>query len=453
MDPAQLSALSAADAARLIREGAVSSEELVAACLERCREIEPRVQAWAFLDEKHALAQARAADELRLSGQPFGALLGIPVGVKDIIDTSDMPTENGTALHKGRTPRRDATVVASLRAAGAVILGKTVTTECAYFHPGKTRNPHNPEHTPGGSSSGSAAAVAAGMVPLALGSQTNGSVIRPAAFCGVYGFKPTHGLIPRHGMLDLSRTLDQLGVFARTIGDVALICEQIVGYDERDPDTRPRARIPFGDIAAEEPPITPLVALIKTPLWDRVDGETRQALAELVEALGDRVEEVELSPSAAEAWDWHRTIMEAEMAANLEREWQRGRDQLSAALRSLLERGREVRAVDYQRALSRIPLLQESLEELFITRYDAILTPAAAGTAPQGLDSTGDPAFCTLWTLCGMPAVSLPLMQGSNGLPLGVQLVGRRYFDARLLRTARWLVNRLDQPRDGKGAG
>jgi len=435
--------LSAVDAAQQIREGTLSSEDLVKACLERIRELEPKIQAWTFLDEEHALAQARAADELRRSGQAVGPLCGVPVGVKDIIDTADMPTENGTVLHAGRTPRNDAAVVARLRAAGAVILGKTVTTECAYFHPGKTRNPHNPEHTPGGSSSGSAAAVAAGMVPLALGSQTNGSVIRPAGFCGVYGFKPTHGLVPRTGILKLSRTLDHVGVFARTLEDIALAAEELAGYDEGDPDTRPRARVPFRAVAAEEPPIPPVIAFVKTPMWERAEPETQEAFAELVEALGDRAEEVELFPSATEAWDWHKTVMEAEMAANLEREWLSGREKLSEKLRALIERGREIRAVDYQRALARIAPVQESFEELFTQRYDAILTPAAPGTAPKGLDSTGDPSFCTLWTLVGLPAVSMPLLQGANGLPLGVQLVGRRHFDARLLRTARWLAQQV----------
>src|SRR3989441_12366200 len=219
MEAVSLASLAATEAAQKIRAGLLTSEELVAACLERIRATEPSVQAWAFLDEQHALAQARAADERKRSGEPIGALHGVPVSLKDIIDTADMPTENGTVLHKGRTPREDAAVVKTLRAAGAVILGKTVTTECAYFAPGKTRNPHNPEHTPGGSSSGSAAAVAAAMVPLALGSQTNGSVIRPAAFCGVYGFKPTHGLLPRSGVLQLARTLDHIGLFARSLDD------------------------------------------------------------------------------------------------------------------------------------------------------------------------------------------------------------------------------------------
>ncbi len=434
--------LAATEAARKIREGLLTSEELVAACLERIRAAEPSVQAWAFLDEEHALEQARAADERKRSGEPIGALHGVPVGLKDIIDTADMPTENGTVLHKGRTPRSDAAVVASLRAAGAVILGKTVTTECAYFSPGKTRNPHNPEHTPGGSSSGSAAAVAAAMVPLALGSQTAGSTIRPGSFCGVYAFKPTHGLIPRTGILQLSRTLDHVGLFARSIEDVALLMEQLIGYDEGDPDTRPRARLPFQAICSEAPPLEPMLAFVKTPHWERADVDTKEAFSELLETLGDRAEELELFPSAAEAWDWHKTIMQAEMAANFEREWQTGRDKLSPQLRALMEKGREVRAVDYQRALRRIPRLVESFDELFMERYDAILTPAALGTAPKGLGATGDPVFCSLWTLLGMPAVSLPLMQGANGLPLGVQLVGRRNFDARLLRTARWLAAR-----------
>jgi Asp-tRNA(Asn)/Glu-tRNA(Gln) amidotransferase A subunit family amidase len=321
-------------------------------------------------------------------------------------------------------------------------MGKTVTTECAYFSPGKTRNPHNPEHTPGGSSSGSAAAVAAGMVPVALGSQTNGSVVRPAAFCGVYGFKPTHGLIPRGGILRLSRTLDHVGVFARTLEDVALVCESLVGHDERDPDTRPRARIPFSAVAAEEPPLPPLLAFVKTPVWDRTAADTREAFEELVAALGDRVQAIELPESARSAWDWHRTIMDAEMAASLDAEWERGRDRLSEALRALLARGRETSALEYQRALARIPLINEGFGELF-SRFDAILTPSAPGTAPRGLESTGDPAFCTLWTLCGMPALNLPLMHGANGLPLGAQLVGPRYGDARLLRTARWVVARV----------
>jgi Asp-tRNA(Asn)/Glu-tRNA(Gln) amidotransferase A subunit family amidase len=438
MDPSRLNWLTATDAARAIREGAVSSEELVQACLARVREVDPTVQAWAFLDPEYALAQARALDAQRREGAALGPLHGVPVGIKDIIDTGDMPTECGSPLHAGRSPDDDAAVVAMLRAAGAVIMGKTVTTEFAMYHPGKTRNPHNAEHTPGGSSSGSAAAVAAGMVPLALGSQTNGSTIRPAAFCGAYGFKPTHGLIPRSGMLRLSRTLDHVGIFGRTLEDVALATECLVGGHEDDPDTRPRARPPLLRVAAEEPPFPPMFAFIRTPLWERADAETREAFEELVGVLEGRVVEIDLPPSALAALDMHRTIVEAEMAANLAAEYEHGPQQLSASLRGQLERGRAVSAFDYQNAIARIPLLNAGFAEIF-ERCDAILTPAAPGTAPRG-DATGDPAFCTLWTLCGMPALSLPLMQGAGGLPLGVQLVGERHRDARLLRTARWLA-------------
>jgi len=281
------------------------------------------------------------------------------------------------------------------------------------------------------------------MVPLALGSQTTGSTIRPASFCGVYGFKPTHGLIPRYGMFRLSRTLDHVGLFARTIDDLALLAGELVGHDERDADTRPRARIPYREVAAEAPPLPPMFAFVKTPRWNQVDADAKQAFAELTDHLGDRVEELELSRAAEEAFAWHEAISGAEIALNLRQEWEKGRDQLSTSLRARVERGREVRALDYLQALARIPALNLSFTELFEQRYDAILTPAAAGTAPAGLESTGDPAFCMLWTLCGMPALSVPLMQGANGLPLGVQLVGPRAGDARLLRTARWLTARV----------
>ena len=443
MDLTTLHLLSASDAARFIRERIITSEQLVDACLTRIRDIDPRVEAWAFLDPDYALEQARSADQRRLSGQPIGPLHGVPVAIKDIFDTADMPTEYGSPIYAGRTPSRDATVVSSLRAAGAVILGKTVTTEFAYFFPGKTRNPHNPEHTPGGSSSGSAAAVGADMVPLAIGSQTNGSTIRPAAYCGVVGFKPTHGLISRHRAFALSRTLDHVGLFARSIDDIALLAEPLIGYDENDPDTRPRARTSFVKIAAEEPPLPPMFAFIKTPVWERADDDTQKGFAELIEHLGSQAEEVELFPSSLDAWQLHQKIMSTEMAVNLEREWEKSRDRLSAQLRLQIKRGREVRAVEYQQALRQIAPIHESFVELFEQRYDAILTPAAPSAAPKGLDATGDPSMCTLWTLCGMPCVTLPLLQSADGLPIGVQLVGPRDGDARLLRTARWLAAKM----------
>ena len=440
-----LSLLGAAEAADALADGRISSEELVAACIARIRAEEERVQAWAFFDAEHALGQARAADLRRREGKPLGPLHGIPVGIKDIIDTDDMPTEDGTVLHAGRTPVADASAVARLRAAGAIIMGKTVTTELATYSPGKTRNPHNPAHTPGGSSSGSAAAVAAYMVPLALGTQTNGSVIRPAAYCGVVGYKPSFGLISRHGVLKQSRPLDQIGVMARSVEDAALLAEQIIGFDENDPDTRPRATPLLRQTAMREPPLPPTLAFVKTPMWKLVDAQTQEAFTELAAFLGERMEEIRLPAAFKDAWKWHQTVMEADLAKNYDADYRKGRDKLSEVLRSQIERGRKVRAVDYNRALDMVPALNHGLNELFENRYEAILTPATAGTAPQGLESTGSPALCTLWTLCGLPAITLPLMQGADGLPLGVQLVGPRGGDARLLRTARWLVAQVQQ--------
>ena len=439
----ELAQMTAAQAAEAIRAGQITSEELVAACLERIASLEERVGAWAFLDRELALAQAREADLARREGKALGSLHGVPVGVKDIFDTKDMPTEDGTVLHSGHRPDADATAVALLRQAGAVILGKTVTTELAVYSPGKTRNPHDPERTPGGSSSGSAAAVAAHMVPVAIGTQTNGSTIRPASFCGVYGFKPSHGLIPRHRMLQQSRPLDHVGVFGRTIEDVALAAEAMMAYDENDPDTRPRARPSLVQTAAGEPPVPPRLAFIKTPVWEQAEEDTKAAFAELMAHLGEGAEEVQLPGVFNNAVEWHRTIFHADLARSFEREYAQGKEKLSPVLREMIEHGQKVLAVDYNRAVENRALLVRILDEIF-KWYDAVLTPAAPGEAPPGLGSTGSPVFCTLWTLCGMPAVSVPLLEGSSGMPMGAQLVAPKGGDARLLQTARWLVGAVE---------
>jgi Asp-tRNA(Asn)/Glu-tRNA(Gln) amidotransferase A subunit family amidase len=440
--------LSLAQAALEIAEGRLSSAELVKDCLARIEAVDGKIGAWAFLDPEHALAQARALDERRQHGRPTGRLHGVPVAIKDIFDTGDMPTEFGSPIFAGRTPRRDAAGVARLRAAGAVVLGKTVTTEFAYFHPGKTANPHDPGRTPGGSSSGSAAAVAAMMVPGAIGSQTNGSIIRPASFCGTVGFKPSHGLIPRTGALLLSRALDHVGVFARTIEDAALLAEAMAGHDRDDPDTRPIATPPFVRVASEAPPLPPRFAFVKTPMWDQAEPATQEGFGELVEALGDRAGEVELPSSATRVIEAHRIVMDVEMAHNLHREYQDARDQLSGELRLLIDRGRSEKAIDYAHALAGIETINAAVDTIF-DEYDAILTPAAPGEAPKGLDATGNPVFCTIWTYLGLPAIVLPLLRGPAGLPVGVQLVGRRGNDARLLRTARWLVDTISRPAGG----
>jgi Asp-tRNA(Asn)/Glu-tRNA(Gln) amidotransferase A subunit family amidase len=422
-----------------MRSGSLSARDYSLQLLERVRQVEGQVQAWTCLDPEFRLRQADAADADHRAGAALGPLHGVPVGVKDIIDTSQLPTENGTVLHAGRQPAVDAAVVARLRGAGGLLMGKTVTTELATYAPGKTRNPHDPAHTPGGSSSGSAAAVAAGMAPLAIGTQTNGSVIRPASFCGVTGYKPSAGWIPRTGALVQSPSLDQLGVFGRSVEDVALLAQCLAGHDPQDPATRPRAAPPLLALASSEPPSPPVFAFVRTPMWERVDADAQAAFLALARSLGPQIVEFELPPACSGFLELHRLVMEADIAGSFEAEYERGRDRLSASLRGQIERGRQVTAVDYRRALERRGSICAALDPLF-DRFDAILTPATLGTAPQGLDATGDPVMCTLWTFTGQPAISLPLLHGANGLPIGVQLVGRRDGDARLLRTARWLA-------------
>ena len=324
--------------------------------------------------------------------------------------------------------RHDATLVERLRTAGAIIIGKTVTTEFAYYHPGPTRNPHDHTRTPGGSSSGSAAAVAAQMVPLALGSQTNGSTIRPASFCGVFAIKPTHGLVSRAGVLQLSRKLDHIGAFARSLPDLALILEVIAGHDPADPDSEPFAAPDLRALQREPPPLPPRFAFVRTPVWDKADAQTHAGLQELILALGSCVDTVDLPPSWTDAWEVHRTIMAVEMAHNLTPLISRGTT--STQLKELLTNGSKMSAVNYLGALNQAETYAASLADIF-NSYDAILTPSATGIAPKGLSSTGDPAFCTLWTLTGLPAVSLPLLVGEGNLPLGVQLVGAAGRDGR----------------------
>jgi Asp-tRNA(Asn)/Glu-tRNA(Gln) amidotransferase A subunit family amidase len=442
LDSAELTGLTALEAAERIADGDISAEEYTGACLKRIEEVEGQVHAFVHLDPAEALAQARTLDERRRNGKPLGPLHGVPVGIKDIFDTADYKTECGSALLKGRQPMRDAAAVARLRAAGAVIIGKTVSTEFAYFHPGATRNPHDVTRTPGGSSSGSAAAVAAGMVPLAIGSQTNGSMIRPASFCGVYGVKPTHGLISRAGALTLSRALDHVGVFARTLADAALILEVLAGHDVNDADTRPLAAPGFLETLAEPPPMPPQFAFVRTPVWDKADAEARAAFEALAARLGDAAETLDLPETYAAAWDDHRAIMAADMAHNLGAVVERGGEASSRQLRDFLAEGRGVTAVRYLAARDNARRYAAGLDEIF-KQFDAILTPASPGIAPKG-EATGNPAFCSLWSLTGLPALSLPLLAGEGGMPIGVQLIGQTGDDARLMRTANWLIEELE---------
>nr|WP_068116044.1 amidase [Tropicimonas marinistellae] len=432
--------LGAVDLRDRLATGALSATELAEICIERIEAREPEVRAWAWFDADFVRAQAKQLDAYRATGRPIGPLHGLPVGLKDIIDTARIPTENGCALDAGRVPVADAFVVERLRQAGAVIMGKTVTTELAYLRPSATRNPHNLSHTPGGSSSGSAAAVADGMVPLALGTQTTGSVIRPASFCGVTGFKPSFGAIPRRGVLLQSQSLDTIGVFARDPDGAALLADALFGHDDADSATTLAPPPQLLETARSKPPFAPVFALVKPPGWEEADPQMQAALAELGDALGDQVFEIEFPKVFDHAVSQHRCINLAEMSRNYYRYWRDGQDSLGEGTLAALAEGNDILARDYLAALDWPRVLNAGLAEIF-ERCDAILCPAAPGPAPDGLGTTGNPIFNGLWTLCGTPAVTVPILTAENDLPMGVQLVAARGDDARLLRSARWLYD------------
>jgi Asp-tRNA(Asn)/Glu-tRNA(Gln) amidotransferase A subunit family amidase len=398
------------------------------------------IHAFAHRDDRVVALQADNLQRDRAAGHLPGPLFGVPVGVKDIIDTMDFPTEYGSPIHAGRYSVGDATVVSRLRAAGALIFGKTVTTEFATTHPGPTCNPHNLAHTPGGSSSGSAAAVAAGMVPVALGTQTNGSVIRPASFCGVYALKPSRGLLPRTGVLDQSPSLDEIGVFARNLEDIAKVTEIMSGDDGHDSASARQSPRRLYDVAVSEPPLPPKFCFVKTPWWDDVEPEAREAYEAFVAHMGNDVEVVQLPDIVKQVAPWLVTVNEIELGVCLQKEWLHHRELLSEPLRARVEKSMTMSGTSYLIAKDRMFHVMNAFDEYFAT-YDAILCPAALGTAPHSLKSTGNPIMQTVWSFAGLPSVNLPLLTLSNGLPLGVQAVGSYQNDARLLRSARWLVS------------
>ncbi|HET6411440.1 MAG TPA: amidase [Anaeromyxobacter sp.] len=413
--------LTAREAAGLLATGGLTSEALVADCLDRIAAEEPRIGAFVYLDPQLALAQARAADA---RGRP-GCLHGLPVGVKDILDTADMPTARGSALFEGRRPTLDAACVAALRRAGAVILGKTVTTELAYSSPGRTRNPRDPSRTPGGSSSGSAAAVAAAMVPAALGSQTAGSLIRPASYCGVVGYKPSHGLIRLDGVSPIAPTsLDTLGILARAAADLPLLAEAL--------------GIPMGPAAGGDggPGAALRVGVCQTEAWTAAAPESRAAVLEAADRLsrgGARVgEEGERFDGLGEA---QREVMAFEATRAFSSLLPKERERLSPQFRDLLAKGEATPPSAYAQALALRDRARARLSVVF-GRFDVLLTASAPGEAPEGLLSTGDSALNRIWTLLGVPCLSLPCAKGPHGLPVGVQLVGPAGADGMLLAAA-----------------
>jgi len=436
---------SAVEIVQSIKKGEITSEELVKKYIEQIKKKEKDVGAWKFFDEELAINQAKEKDLLHQSGK-HGDLHGIPIGIKDIFDTEDMPTTDGTEIHKKNPSLNDCTVVSKLKQAGAVIMGKTVTCELAYYSPGKTKNPHDLNRTPGGSSSGSAAAVASHMVPLAVGSQTNGSVIRPASYCGVVGYKPTKGLISRHLVLQVSRKLDQVGVFSNSVEDAALISEQLIGYDKQDPDTSLNPKPKLLNACKQKPPMEPVLAYINLPFMNELEEDAIEGFEEIKDEikneLKSKVDEVELPEGFKGIPEWHKIIMESDMATSFSKEYKSFKNKLSNKIVEAIERGQKYTSVEYNDALSKIDAANTYFKQFFHD-YDAILTPSATGEAPKGLEFTGNPIFCTIWTYCGMPSISLPLLQGKNSLPVGVQLVSSLFDDERLFRNASWLVSKI----------
>ena len=420
--------LTASEAGRKIAAGEITSEALVRSCLERIEERDPDVEAWAHLDPDYAIAQARAADSAS-SGSPFH---GVPFGVKDVIDSGELPTEYGApAIHGGHRPERDAACVAAMRAGGAVLMGKTVSTEFATFWPGKTRNPHNSGHTPGGSSSGSAAAVGASMVPVAFGNQTAGSLIRPAAFCGAVGLKPTHGTVDLGGILTLEPVFDTLGYMARSVDDVGLFYDIVRGAEPRVPaDGLGRA---------------PRIGLCRTHHWGKAEPGTREAVERAAARFADfgaDVAEIELPESFATVPDSHRVILNAGLTQSLARQYADHRDRLSDRLRGMIEEGLGYDEATLEAARTHARACRAAAGDAFGDR-DVLLTPSAPGEAPEGLGMTGDPIFQTTWTLLHLPCVTLPFATGPRGLPVGVQLIGTRGEDASMLAVGKWFHGRV----------
>jgi Asp-tRNA(Asn)/Glu-tRNA(Gln) amidotransferase A subunit family amidase len=419
--------LSAAEVAAAISSGRVNCETIARACLERIEQREPVVRAWSFLDADLVLRQAR-----RLDAQTTrGVLHGVPVGIKDVIDTHDMPTEMGSPIYQGYRPRADASVVALLRAAGALIVGKTVTCEFAFVAPGPTTNPRDPSHTPGGSSSGSAAAVADFMVPLAVGTQTGGSIVRPASYCGVIGYKPTFGLVNRAGVKQAAESLDTLGFIVRTVEDAAMACAAVTNA------------APQEWLSANRP-LT--IGLCRTHLWESAQEEARQAIDDSAQRLaraGVAIREAKLPGFFSAALSSTREIInDYERAGSMGHEWAYHRDALSEPLKRSIRDGLLTPRAQFTHALAAVERCRAALPAVF-DRVDALLTPSAAGEAPLGLEWTGDHRFQSLWTMLRTPTITLPTHIGPHGLPIGIQLIAPLYADNHLLAIARRIFDLL----------
>ena len=436
--------LSANELTSKLREGEISSVEVCSHYIERIGKFEKDVKAWSHFNKKLLLEKAAEADEHRISGKPLGLLHGLPVAVKDIIGTLDMPTECGTTIRKKMTASQDSEVVNLLKVAGAIIMGKTETTELAYFHPGKTTNPHDYKRTPGGSSSGSAAAVAAHMAPLSIGSQTNGSTIRPASYCGVVGYKPSYGLISRYGILKQSDKLDQVGIFGKSVEDVALLAKVLIKKDLFDPSTIHYSAEDMMDVCRKGPLFDPKFIFYKTKNWKNIDKESQKSFEIFIKTFKKNIEVFDTPSYFDDIPKYHKIIHETDMANNFQLYYKKYKKKLSKEMVSAIERGLKNSATEYAEAIDFMKRSYDSYKEVF-EDYHGVLTPASSGVAPKGLGNTGSPEFSTVWTYLGLPSISLPLLTGKNDLPLGIQLIGDKHDDLRFLGVASWIEKNCKQ--------
>ena len=430
--------ISAIELVEKLKSGEISCVDACKEYIKRIDKFDKEVKAWAFFDKKLLLEKAEEKDEYRKSGKPLGPLHGLPIGIKDIIGTQDMPTECGTVLRKGISESADAEVVNLLKISGAIIMGKTVTTELAYFDPGKTTNPHDKSRTPGGSSSGSAAAVAAHMTPLSVGTQTKGSIIRPASYCGVVGYKPSFGLISRNGILKQSSKLDHVGVFGKNVEDVALISKCLIKKDLYDPATVYFSAEDMLEECEKGPVFEPKFIFYKTDKWKDINKKSQQAFEFLIKNFKKNIEVFDTPSYFKDIPKYLQIIHETDMANNFQVYYKKDKTKLSKEMRDAISRGMKYSAKEYADASDFMQQSYDSYSEVF-EDYHGVITPSSSGVADKGLKSTGSSDFQKNWTYMGLPAISLPLLTGENDLPLGVQLVGNKLDDLRFLGTANWL--------------
>ena len=420
-----------------IKDAQISSVEICERYIERINKFEKDIKAWAHFDKKVLLEKASEADDHRKSGKPLGPLHGIPVAVKDIIGTVDMPTECGTVIRKGKSYSQNAEIVDLLLNAGAIVMGKTATSELAYLGPPKTTNPHDYSRTPGGSSSGSAASVASFMAPLSIGSQTGGSIIRPASYCGVVGYKPSYGLISRNGVLKTSNTLDHIGMFGRTVEDVALLAKILIKKDKHDPATIHYSAEKILEETKKGPLFEPKFIFYKTDFWKIIDKKSRESFEYFIKSFKN-IEMFDTPSYFKDIHKYHQIIHETDLANNFSVYYKKYKSKLSKFMQSAIAKGNKYTAKEYAEAIDFKKQSYESYQEVF-EDYHGVITPSSPGVAPKGLTNTGTAEFNKVWSYLGTPCISLPLLEGENKLPLGVQLVGDRYDDHRFLGVAKWL--------------